>query len=121
MIQVTPAIGMIKPEQSIEVVVRHDEYHTSEEFVDGIPQSWWSEDTRDKEVILLINVEGSRSMESRTHQLHVRHCFTPGAPISNELRSSSTKRTGSSHHRASLKHVGSANNMVDDQRNLRVP
>ncbi|XP_031129237.1 type I inositol polyphosphate 5-phosphatase 12-like [Ipomoea triloba] len=120
-LEVTPAVGMIKPEQSIEVVVRHDEYHTSEEFIDGIPQSWWSEDTRDKEVILLINVEGSRSMESRAHELHVRHCFTPSAAISNELRSSSTKRTGSGHHRPSLKHVGSANNMVDDHRNLRVP
>ncbi|XP_019195793.1 PREDICTED: type I inositol polyphosphate 5-phosphatase 12-like [Ipomoea nil] len=119
-LEVTPAVGMIKPEQSIEVVVRHDEYHTSEEFVDGIPQSWWSEDTRDKEVILLINVEGSRSMESRTHELHVRHCFTPSA-ISNELRSSSTKRTTSGHHRPSLRHVSSANSVVDDHRNLRVP
>ncbi|VFQ83949.1 unnamed protein product [Cuscuta campestris] len=122
-LEVSPAIGMIKPDQSVEVVVRHDEFHTPEEFVDGIPQSWWSEDTRDKEVVLLINVEGSRTIESVTHKLHVRHCFSPGsnAVISSETRSSSTRRTGSSHQRSSLKHVGSANNIVDDQRNLRGP
>ncbi|PPD66983.1 hypothetical protein GOBAR_DD36138 [Gossypium barbadense] len=49
-LEVTPAAGIIKPEQSVEVAVHHEEFHTLEDLVDGIPQNWWCEDTRDKEV-----------------------------------------------------------------------
>lgn len=75
-IQVTPAAGSIKPDSSAEVSIHHEEFHTLEEFVDGIPQNWWSEDTRDKEVILAMIVQGSCSTETKQHQIRVRHCFT---------------------------------------------
>ncbi|PON46719.1 Cytolethal distending toxin B [Parasponia andersonii] len=75
-LEVTPAAGMIKPGQAVEVSVRHEEFHTLEEFVDGIPQNWWSEDTRDKEVILAVNVQGSCSTKTNSHKICVRHCFS---------------------------------------------
>ncbi|TXG72976.1 hypothetical protein EZV62_001555 [Acer yangbiense] len=55
-LEVTPAAGMIKPEYLCR---GHEEFHTVEEFVDGIPQNWWCEDTRDTR-----------------HQVRVRHCFS---------------------------------------------
>lgn len=85
---------MIKPEQSVEVSVRHEEFHTLEEFVDGIPQNWWSEDTRDKEVILAVNVQGSCSTGTTSHKISVRHCFSSktlrlDSKLSNNSRKSS--------------------------------
>ncbi|RAL47988.1 hypothetical protein DM860_016189 [Cuscuta australis] len=77
-LEVTPAAGMVKPDQCMEVLVRQDDFQTSEEFTDeGIPQSWWSEDNKDKEVVLLVNVVGSHSTETITHQVHVQHRYSP--------------------------------------------
>ncbi|KAK4343893.1 hypothetical protein RND71_036987 [Anisodus tanguticus] len=72
-IQVTPAAGIIKPDQAAEILVRHEDSQSIEDSVDGIPQSWWSEDTRDREVTLMINIKASQSTEAKTHQVHVRH------------------------------------------------
>ncbi|XP_051126488.1 type I inositol polyphosphate 5-phosphatase 12-like isoform X1 [Andrographis paniculata] len=112
-LQVTPAAGMINPDQVAEISVHQEEYHTLEEFVEGIPQSWWSEDTRDKEVILLVNVIGSTSTEMKTHRVNVRYRYSPNptpAPTPNpnpppvaETKSHNTSRKkngGSSHHRS---------------------
>ncbi|XP_011655531.1 type I inositol polyphosphate 5-phosphatase 12 isoform X2 [Cucumis sativus] len=91
-LEVTPAAGIIKPEQSIEISVHHEESHTLEEFVDGIPQNWWSEDTRDKEVMLTVIVEGSCSTRSFSHQVRVRHCFS-NKTVRADSKSNSTKKT----------------------------
>ncbi|XP_019161339.1 PREDICTED: type I inositol polyphosphate 5-phosphatase 12-like isoform X2 [Ipomoea nil] len=92
-LEVTPAAGVIKPEQSVEVSVHQEDFHTPEEFADGFPQSWWSEDNKDKEVVLLINVVGSRSTESVTHQVRVQHSYSPsGASIRSDPKSSSSRR-----------------------------
>ncbi|KAK7264836.1 hypothetical protein RJT34_32448 [Clitoria ternatea] len=90
-LEVTPAVGMIKPEQSVEVSVRHEDLHTSEESTDGIPQNWWSEDTRDKEVILIVHVQGSSSTKTYSQKIHVRHCFS-GKPVRNDSKSNSARR-----------------------------
>ncbi|XP_019433309.1 PREDICTED: type I inositol polyphosphate 5-phosphatase 12-like isoform X2 [Lupinus angustifolius] len=76
-LEVTPAAGIIKPDQNVEVSVSHEDHHTSaaEEFSDGIPQNCWSEDTIDKEVILVVHVQGSSSVQTYDHKIHVRHCF----------------------------------------------
>ncbi|KAL8160473.1 hypothetical protein V2J09_002010 [Rumex salicifolius] len=58
----------------LEVTVRHSEFHTLAELVEDIPQTWWQEDTRDKEVVLQINVKGSITTECTTHRVRVRHC-----------------------------------------------
>ncbi|XP_008445942.1 type I inositol polyphosphate 5-phosphatase 12 isoform X2 [Cucumis melo] len=91
-LEVTPAAGIIKPEQSIEISVHHEESHTLEEFVDGIPQNWWCEDTRDKEVMLTVIVEGSCSTRSFSHQVRVRHCFS-NKTVRADSKSNSTKKT----------------------------
>ncbi|KAF2579796.1 hypothetical protein F2Q68_00001852 [Brassica cretica] len=75
-LEVMPAAGTIKPDSSVEVTVHHEEFHTLEEFVDGIPENWWCEDTWDKEAILVVNVQGSCSTETVGHKVHVRHCFS---------------------------------------------
>lgn len=120
--QVTPAAGIIKPDQAAEILIRHEEFNKLEDTVDGIPQSWWCEDTRDKEVILLINVTASRSTEARTHKVHVRHSFSANA-VRTTSKSSSRRSQGggSSHHRSALRHVGSGSEMMTDNESFRGP
>lgn len=89
--QVSPTAGIIKPEQNVEVSVRHEDMHASEEFVDGIPQNWWSEDTRDKEVILVVHVQGSSSVQTSSQKIHVRHCFS-AKPVRIDSKSNSARR-----------------------------
>ncbi|KAK8967054.1 Type II inositol 1,4,5-trisphosphate 5-phosphatase FRA3 [Platanthera guangdongensis] len=72
-LQVEPAVGIIKPGQIVEVTVHYEDFFTQEEFVDGIPQNCWCEDTRDKDVLLLVKVTGSYSTEVKSHRVHVRH------------------------------------------------
>ncbi|XP_039060549.1 type I inositol polyphosphate 5-phosphatase 12-like isoform X2 [Hibiscus syriacus] len=75
-LEVTPASGIVKPDSFAEIAVHHEEFHTLEDLVDGIPQNWWCEDTRDKEVVLTVVVYGSCSTETKSHQVRVRHCFS---------------------------------------------
>ncbi|CAN0922997.1 Type I inositol polyphosphate 5-phosphatase 12 [Linum grandiflorum] len=75
-LEVTPAVGIIRPENSVDVSVHHEEFHSLEDLVDGIPQNWWCEDTRDKEVVLVVVVQGGSSTESTTHRIQVRHCLS---------------------------------------------
>jgi hypothetical protein len=65
----------------MEITVHHEDFYTQEEFVDGIPQNWWCEDTRDKEAVLTVNITGSTSTETKTHKIDVRHrCPVTSAP-----------------------------------------
>ncbi|KAL0905233.1 hypothetical protein M5K25_027423 [Dendrobium thyrsiflorum] len=75
-LQVEPAAGIIKPGQIMEVTVHHEDFYTQEEFVDGFPHNCWCEDTRDKEVVLLVKVTGSYSTKSKYHRVTVRHCYS---------------------------------------------
>ncbi|KAL2248807.1 UNVERIFIED_CONTAM: Type I inositol polyphosphate 5-phosphatase 12 [Sesamum indicum] len=101
-LEVTPAAGMIKPDQVVDISVHHEESHKLEELVEGIPQSWWSEDTRDKEMIMLVTIRGSCSTDMKTHRVTVRHCFS-GNTLRTEPRSGNTSKRseGSAHHRSS--------------------
>jgi hypothetical protein len=79
--QVQPAVGLIKPGETVEITVHHEDFYTQEEFVDGIPQNWWCEDTRDKEAVLKVIISGSTSTETKTHTINVRHrCPAASAP-----------------------------------------
>ncbi|KAI4324388.1 hypothetical protein L6164_023932 [Bauhinia variegata] len=80
-LEVTPAAGIIKPEQQVEVSIRHEESHKIEEFADGTPQqNRRSEDIlekeKEKEFILVVNVQGSFPIQSYTHKIRVRHSFS---------------------------------------------
>ncbi|CAA2992659.1 type I inositol polyphosphate 5-phosphatase 12-like [Olea europaea subsp. europaea] len=120
-LEVTPAAGLIKADQVVEISIHHEEFHTLEEFVDGSPQSWWSEDSRDKEVILLVNVKGSHSTVTKSHRVHVRHCFSGSSVHLDKKCNASKKHQGSFHNRSSLQNTGSASELADDHRSLRDP
>ncbi|KAL6601217.1 hypothetical protein ACP70R_007103 [Stipagrostis hirtigluma subsp. patula] len=80
-IEVQPAVGLIKPGETVEITLHHEDFYTQEEFVDGIPQNWWCEDTRDKEAVLTVNITGSTSTETKTHTINIRHrCPATAAP-----------------------------------------
>ncbi|XP_047309451.1 type I inositol polyphosphate 5-phosphatase 12-like [Impatiens glandulifera] len=100
-LQVLPAAGLIGPDQTMEISIAHEEPH--EEHADGVPPSWWSEDNRDKELILLVNIRGSCSSESKCQRISVHHSFskTPQNPDSKNKKSQ-----GSYQQRTSLKQSG---------------
>ncbi|URD81200.1 IPPc [Musa troglodytarum] len=91
-LEVNPAVGIVKPGQTIEVSVHHEDLHTQEDLVDGSPQNWQCEDTRDEEVVISVNITGTGSTESKSHRVHVRHCF----PFGPEDRKGSSRRNQSS-------------------------
>jgi hypothetical protein len=68
------------------VAIHHEDFYTREEFVDGIPQNWWCEDTRDKEVVLLVNITGVNSTDTTTHQIHVKHCYSSTKEFCNDRK-----------------------------------
>lgn len=121
-----PAAGVIKPEQSTEISVNQVESHTLEDLVEGVPQSWWSEDTRDKEVILEVIVTGSCSTGTRTHKVHVRHCFSPKTVRIDSTKGHSPKKPqggggggGSTHNRSNASNrqaSSSSSDTADDHR-----
>lgn len=78
----------------MEVSVHHEEHFTQEAFVDGIPSNWWCEDTRDRGVVLLVNVTGSVTTEKRSHRVHVRRCYSAQ---SSEVKGNISNRGQSNH------------------------
>ncbi|XVE76660.1 hypothetical protein DITRI_Ditri12bG0191800 [Diplodiscus trichospermus] len=115
-LEVTPAAGIIKADQFVDVSVHHEEFHTLEDLVDGIPQNWWCEDTRDKEVILKVIVQGSCSIETRSHQIHVRHCFSAKTVRIDSKSNNCRKGQG-----GSVQQLSSSSDTTDDPRNLHKP
>ncbi|XP_062191149.1 type II inositol polyphosphate 5-phosphatase 15-like isoform X4 [Phragmites australis] len=81
-LEVEPSAGLIEPGETMEVTVHHEDSFTQEEFVDGVLQNCWCEDTRDMEVVILVSVTSSSSTETITHRINVRHCCpAPSAPL----------------------------------------
>ncbi|XP_010927608.2 LOW QUALITY PROTEIN: type I inositol polyphosphate 5-phosphatase 13 [Elaeis guineensis] len=119
-LEVRPSVGIIKPGQTVEVTVHHEEFYTQEEFVNGIPQNWWCEDTRDKEVVLLVNVTGSSSTESRSHRIHVCHCFLSKTAC-NDTKSHSRRNQSNHLHRSDFAHFGGSSDVVHDFCHMRCP
>ncbi|KAH0916789.1 hypothetical protein HID58_031235 [Brassica napus] len=93
---VTPAAGIISPEGTVDVKVHHEDFQTMEECVDGIPQSWWCEDTRDKEAILMVNIRGSCSTTMTSHSVKVRHCYSARVCLLESRPKNLTKHLGGS-------------------------
>ncbi|MCD9642419.1 hypothetical protein HAX54_029245 [Datura stramonium] len=98
-LEVTPAAGMIKSAQDAEILVHQEEFRNSEDTADVISPTKWSKETREEEVILMINVKASRSTEVRTHQVHL-HCSFFANAVCMIPRNSSSRNEGSSHHRS---------------------
>ncbi|KAJ6815687.1 type II inositol polyphosphate 5-phosphatase 15-like [Iris pallida] len=118
-LQVHPAAGVIKPGQIVEISVQYEEYYTQEEYLDGIPSNWWCEDTRDKEVVLLVNVTGSYTTERRFHRIHIRRCYSSDSS-SKDTKGTAAKRPPSNHlHRSSFTDFNSNSTDVNDLCHVR--
>ncbi|WOL15569.1 type I inositol polyphosphate 5-phosphatase 13-like [Canna indica] len=110
-LEVNPAVGIIKPGQTIEVSVHHDDLCTEEESVDGIPKNRSSEDARDKEVVLLVDVTGTSSTDSKAHRVSLRHCFSSRSECSD--RKEPKRKSQASHlHRSDVRDFGNSSNSV---------
>ncbi|XP_020583043.1 type II inositol polyphosphate 5-phosphatase 15-like isoform X2 [Phalaenopsis equestris] len=96
-LQVEPAAGIIKPGQIMEVAVHYENFYTQEEFVDGMPHNCWCEDTRDKELVLLVKVTGSYSTKSKYHRVNVRH-FYSNKDSSNNIKKSFERLESNQNH-----------------------
>ncbi|PWA39931.1 endonuclease/exonuclease/phosphatase family protein [Artemisia annua] len=119
-LEVTPAIGIIKHGSTIEISIHHNDTHTSEE--DGGSQYWRSEDTRDKVAILSVVIRGSRSTETKSHQCHVRHCYSPKSTTPHPeppTKSYGSRKHQSAHHRSSAKHFDKHFDKGDDHHRSR--
>ncbi|RWR90463.1 type I inositol polyphosphate 5-phosphatase 13-like protein [Cinnamomum micranthum f. kanehirae] len=108
-LEVTPATGVINPGQIAEVSVHHEEKHTLEDIMDGVPQSWWSEDTRDKEVILALKITGNVSSDIRIHRVHVRHSFSPNTTTCIDSRGNYRIAQANRSQRSEYRNLGSSN------------
>lgn len=118
--QVTPATGVIKPGQTAEVSIRHEEMHTLEDIMDGIPQTWWSEDTRDKELILGVKITGNFSSDLRIHRVHVRHSTLPNTTRI-DSRAGPRRPQANRSQRSDYRHLGNSSDAFDGMRNFRIP
>lgn len=120
-LQVTPGAGIIRPGQILEISVRHEEFYTLQEFVDGVPQNWWSDDTRDKEVILVVNIRGNWSIEAKSHRVRVRHCFSAKTGRMDTKGHNSRRIQTNVLERADAQHLSGSTDVADDLRNLHYP
>ncbi|XP_055829423.1 type II inositol polyphosphate 5-phosphatase 15 isoform X2 [Solanum dulcamara] len=120
-LEVNPAVGVIAPDQIVEISVHHEDHQTLEEFVDGVPQTSWCEDAKDKEVMLAIKVRGCFSTERKCHRVRVRHCFS-GKPLPTKVRSNSSDHPQPNVlRRSDFQPSGFSPDVVDDLINLNSP
>jgi hypothetical protein len=121
-LEVSPATGIIRPDHIVEVSVHHEEFQTLEEFVDGVVQNSWCEDSRDKEAILIVKVHGNYTIQTRNHRVRVHHCYSSkkkqlADPQSNDSRNVQ----GSVLHRSDFQRLSSSFDVVDQLHKLHSP
>ncbi|KAL3323642.1 hypothetical protein AABB24_038013 [Solanum stoloniferum] len=120
-LEVNPAVGVIAPDQIVEISVHHEDRQTLEEFVDGIPQTSWCEDAKDKEVMLAIKVRSCFSTERKCHRVRVHHCFS-GKPLPTKVRQSNSDHPQPNVlRRSDFQPSGFSADVVDDLINLNSP
>ncbi|KAF7805291.1 type II inositol polyphosphate 5-phosphatase 15-like [Senna tora] len=120
-LEVSPATGIIRPDHIVEVSVHHEEFHTLEEFVDGVVQNSWCEDSRDKEAMLVVKVRGNYSSQTRNHRVCVHHCFLAKKNQVDSQPKGSKHIQGSVLHRSDFQHLSSSYDVVEQLQNLHNP
>ncbi|KAM0995341.1 hypothetical protein ACFX19_010869 [Malus domestica] len=120
-LEVTPSAGIIRPDHIAEVTVHHEEHQTLEEFLDGVPQNWWCEDTRDKEVILVVKVRGSYTTDTRHHRVCVRQCCSAKTNQNEPTGDSTRQAQGTVLRRSDFQHLSSSYDVVDHLWSSRSP
>ncbi|KAL5195871.1 Type II inositol polyphosphate 5-phosphatase 15 [Glycine soja] len=121
-LEVSPATGIIRPDQIVEVSVHHEEFQTLEEFVDGVVQNSWCEDSRDKEAILVVKVHGNYTIQPRNHRVRVHHCYSSKKkPMIDSQPDSSRHIQGTVLHRSDFQPFSSSCDVVDQLQKLHSP
>lgn len=120
-LEVNPALAIIKPDHVAEVAVHHEEFQMLEEFIDGIPQNWWCEDSRDKEVILVVKIRGKFTTETRNHRIRVRYCFAAKKLPIDSKSNSSRQAQGTVLHRSDMQRLSGSSDVVAHLRNMHSP
>ncbi|KAJ8753067.1 hypothetical protein K2173_011835 [Erythroxylum novogranatense] len=122
-LEVIPAAGIIRPDQIAEVSVHLEDFPTLEEYVDGVPQNSWCEDTRDKEVILVVKVHGgyNSTVDMRNHRIRVRHCRSAHTTRTEANANGSRQVQVNLLHRSDYQRLSSSYDVVDHLRNLHSP
>ncbi|KAK1379430.1 Inositol polyphosphate 5-phosphatase [Heracleum sosnowskyi] len=115
-LEVIPASGVIGPDQVADVLIRHEDLHITE-LLDGFTQTWWSEDSHDKEVVLKVVLRGNWSSEKRCHTVHVRHCYSRRSTQTDSSKSSSSgKHSEGSFSKKHLEGSGSKRNRGNNKK-----
>ncbi|KAL0358741.1 UNVERIFIED_CONTAM: Type II inositol polyphosphate 5-phosphatase 15 [Sesamum angustifolium] len=120
-LEVNPAAGIIEPDHIAEISIRHEEYQTLEEFVDGVPQNFWCEDARDKEVMLVVKVHGSCTTEAKCHRIRVRYSITGKLTPMNRKGNNPNPAPANLLHRSDIQRLSGSCDVVDHLRNLHSP
>ncbi|ESW15962.1 hypothetical protein PHAVU_007G117700 [Phaseolus vulgaris] len=121
-LEVSPATGIIKPDQIVEVSVHHEEFQTLEEFVDGVVQNSWCEDSRDKEAILVVKVCGNYTIQPRKHRVRVHHCYSSKKkPMIDSQPDGSGNIQGTVLRRSDFQPFSSSYDVVDQLQKLHGP
>lgn len=108
-LQVTPTVGVIKPGEVMEISVRDDESHISEETVEAIIPPTHNENLKNKEVTLMVTVFGNYTTENTIYRIRVRSFVVPKPPEvpNNNISTSSSRRLSINMMKSSSKHTTS--------------
>lgn len=117
----SPATGIIQPDHIAEVIFHHEEHQTVEEFVDGVPKNCWCEDSRDKEVILLVKVRGSCTTETKIHRIRVRGSICGKSTPKDQKSKNPTPLQENVLRRSEFLGLSCPSSVVDHLRNLDTP
>nr|XP_043632597.1 type II inositol polyphosphate 5-phosphatase 15 isoform X2 [Erigeron canadensis] len=122
-LEVKPTVGIIEPNHIVEISVHHQGYETLEEYVDGAPQNCWCEDVRDKEVMLMVEVRGSCTTETKCHRVRVRHThsFSERSMPMEQKPDNSARVHANVLHRSDIKWLTGSRDVVDHLRDLHTP
>lgn len=121
-LEVSPATGIIRPDEIVEVSVHDEEFQTLEEFVDGVVQNSWCEDSRDKEAILVVKVHGNYTVQARDHRVRVHHCYSSKKNQMIDPQSNGSRHIqGSALHRSDFQRFSSSLDVVDQLQKLKSP
>ncbi|KAK7278295.1 hypothetical protein RJT34_23321 [Clitoria ternatea] len=121
-LEVSPATGIIRPDQIFEVSVHHEEFQTHEEFVDGVMQNSWCEDSRDKEAMLIVKVRGNYTVQTRNHRVCVHHCYSSKKNQKIEPQPNGSRHVqGTVLHRSDFQRFNSSYDVVDQLQKLHIP
>ncbi|XP_019428900.1 PREDICTED: type II inositol polyphosphate 5-phosphatase 15-like isoform X1 [Lupinus angustifolius] len=120
-LEVSPATGIIRPDHMVEVSVHHEEFQTLEEFVDGVVQNSWCEDSRDMEAILVVKVRGNCTSQTRDHRVRVHHCYSAKKNQTESQPNNSSDIQASVLRRSDFQRLSSSYDVVDKLHNLHCP